>query len=69
MTKKVQEFLSRIATDTDNLRDSIDEFSFYIGCKMLKGEKVEIDGEEVDIETIERFRQYLEEIRKFALLV
>lgn len=65
----IKNILKTIADNTDNLRDAIDDLRFLVGYNKMEGKETTIDGEQIDIETLEKFQSYLEEIRKFALYV
>lgn len=65
----VKNIVSTIADNTDKLRDAIDDLQFLVGTNKMAGKETTIDGEKIDIETLEKFQSYLEEIRKFALYV
>ena len=65
----VKNIVKTIADNTDTLRDAIDDLQFLVGTNKMAGKETTIDGEKIDIETLEKFQSYLEEIRKFALYV
>lgn len=65
----VKNIVKTIADNTDKLRDAIDDLQFLVGTNKMAGKETTIDGEKIDIETLEKFQSYLEEIRKFALYV
>lgn len=69
MNEIIKTFVQAIADNTDNLRNAIDDLQLYVGCNSMEGKETKIDGEKIDMETLEKFQSYLEEIRKFALFV
>ena len=61
--------INDIAKNTDRLRDSISNLQNIIGYAKMQGETFDVDGEEIDTEMLDKFQEYLEEIRKFSLYV
>jgi hypothetical protein len=61
--------IENIAKLTDNLREVFNDLQLHIYEEKMNGRTVEIDGDPIAIEDIEKYMGYLEEIRKFALYV
>lgn len=61
--------LENIAKLTDNLREVFSDLQLHINEEQMNGRTVEVDGEPIAIEDIEKYMGYLEEIRKFSLYV
>ena len=61
--------INNIARLNDELRDEFDNLLMHIAEEQMEGRTVEVDGEPLSKEEIEKYMGYLEEIRKFALFV
>ena len=61
--------INNIARLTDELRDEFDELLMHVAGEQMEGRTVEVDGEVLSKDEIEKYMGYLEEIRKFALFV
>ena len=61
--------INNIARLNDELRDEFDNLLLYVAEEKMNGRTVEVDGEPLSKEEIEKYMGYLEEIRKFALFV
>ena len=61
--------INNIARLNDELRDEFDNLLLYVAEEQMNGRTVEVDGEVLSKEEIEKYMGYLEEIRKFALFV
>lgn len=68
-TSKEVQVVNNIARLTDELRDEFDDLLMYVAEEKMNGRTVEVDGEVLSKEEIEKYMGYLEEIRKFALFV
>ena len=68
-TLKEVQVVNNIARLTDKLRDEFDDLLMYVAEEKMNGRTVEVDGEVLSKEDIEKYMRYLEEIRKFALFV
>ena len=66
---KIITLIEQIAGVNDNLRDLFLELSNLIGMRELNNKKTIIDDTEIKSEEISKYKEYLEEIRKFALYV
>lgn len=61
--------IDNIARLTDELRDEFCELLMHVAGEQMEGRTVEIDGEVLSKDEIEKYMGYLDEIRKFALFV
>lgn len=68
-TPKEVQAVNNIARLTDDLRDEFNDLLMHIAEEKMNGRTVEVDGEPLSEEEIEKYMGYLEEIRKFALFV
>lgn len=68
-TPKEVQAVNNIARLTDELRDVFDDLLMHVAEEKMNGRTVEVDGEPLSKEEIEKYMGYLEEIRKFALFV
>lgn len=66
---KIITLIEQIACVNDNLRDLFLELSNLIAMRELNNKKTIIDDTEIKTEEISKYKEYLEEIRKFALYV
>lgn len=68
-TPKVVQAVNNIARINDELRDAFDDLLMLVAEEKMNGRTVEVDGEPLSKEDIEKYMGYLDEIRKFALFV
>ena len=65
----VQITLNNIAQLTDVLREEFNDLRLHISEEEMHGRTVEVDGETLTTEEIDKYLEYLNKIRKFALYV
>lgn len=68
-TPKGMLVINNIARLNDELRDEFVNLLIHIAEEQMEGRIVEVDGEVLSKEEIEKYMGYLDEIRKFALFV
>ena len=61
--------LNNIAKLTDDLRGEFNDLRLHISEEEMHGRTVEVDGETLTTEEIDKYLGYLNKIRKFALYV
>lgn len=62
--------INAIGELVDEMRDKFHNLRINVSGEKLEGRKpIEVDGEVITIEEIDKYMDYLEEIRKFALYV
>lgn len=68
-TPKEVQAVNNIARLTDELRDEFCDLLTHIDEEKMNGRTVDVDGEPLSEEEIEKYMEYLDEIRKFAFFL
>ena len=61
--------INSIGELVDEMRDKFHNLRMNVSGEKLEGRTIEVDGEVITLEEIDKYMDYLEEIRKFALYV
>lgn len=67
--KKIVDTIKQLGECVDETRDALGHLTYIVRCRKADGKSSFIDDEEIKIEDLEVFAEYLEKIRKFALYV
>lgn len=67
--KKIVDTIKQLGECVDKTRDALDDLTYIVRWRKFDGKSSFIDDEEIKIEDLEVFAEYLDKIRKFALYV